>query len=77
MIRYRLRERMADYQFETGEKVTLTKIAESTGINRSTLSKLSTQRNYNTTTEVLDKLCAFFKCEIGDIAEHVPDVKKS
>lgn len=71
MIRYRLRELMADYQFRMGKRLTFEEIANETGIHRTTLSKIANQRNYNTTTDNIDKLCTFFKCQIADLMEHV------
>jgi len=73
MIRYRLRERIADAEFRTGKRVTLTEIQRSTGVSQSTLSKLTTRRGYTTTTDVLDRLCRYFGCELSEIAEYVPD----
>jgi putative transcriptional regulator len=62
---------MADYQFRTGKRLTLEVIANETGIHRTTLSKIVNQRSYNTTTDNIDKLCSYFKCQIGDLMEHV------
>jgi putative transcriptional regulator len=62
---------MADYQFRTGERLTLEVIANEAGIHRTTLSKIVNQRSYNTTTDNIDKLCSYFKCQIGDLMEHV------
>ena len=73
MIRFRLRERMADKSFKSGRRVTLESVAEATGIHRATLSKIASQRAYNTTTDNLDKLCKFFECSWSEIAEFVPD----
>lgn len=73
MIRYRLKERIADREFEEGRKVTLGEISDATGIHRTTLSKLSSRRGYNTTTDVLDRLCWFFGCRLEEIAEYVPE----
>ncbi|WP_275685533.1 helix-turn-helix domain-containing protein [Scleromatobacter humisilvae] len=73
MIRFRLRERMADKSFKSGQRVTLESVAEATGIHRATLSKIASQRAYNTTTDVLEKLCRFFECSWSEIAEYVPD----
>jgi putative transcriptional regulator len=73
MIRFRLRERMADKSFKSGQRVTLESVAEATGIHRATLSKIASQRAYNTTTDNLDKLCKFFECSWSEIAEYVPD----
>jgi putative transcriptional regulator len=71
VIRYRLRERIADYQFRTGKRLTFEEIANETGIHRTTLSKIVNHRNYNTTTDNVDKLCRFFDCQIGDLMEYV------
>ncbi|MEX0899782.1 MAG: helix-turn-helix domain-containing protein [Gammaproteobacteria bacterium] len=77
MIRFRLKERIADLQFSGGQRVTLDTVAEATGITRSTLSRIANQRGYNTTTDNLDKLCAFFGCGLHDLAEYVEDEAQS
>lgn len=71
MIRYRLREQMADYQFKTGKRLTFDELAKETGIHRTTLSKIANTRSYNTTTDNIDRLCGFFKCPVGDLMEYV------
>ena len=73
MIRYRLRELMAEFQFKTGNRLTFDEIAKETGIHRTTLSKIANQRSYNTTTDNIDRLCNFFKCRVGDLMEYVED----
>ncbi len=75
MIRYRLRELMADYQFRTGARLTFDELAKETEIHRTTLSKIANTRSYNTTTDNIDKLCRFFKCQIGDLMEYVEQVE--
>lgn len=77
MIRFKLKEAMANKQFIDGKKVTLKEIAEHTGINRMTLTKINTQPGYSTSTDTLNKLCAFFNCDIADIVEYVSDEKFS
>ena len=73
MIRFRLRERMADMSFRSGQRITIESIAQETGIHRATLSKLAAPRACNTTTDNLDKLCKFFGCAWSEIAEYLPD----
>jgi len=73
MIRFRLKELIADKEFSEKRKITLFEIAEKTGIARSTLSRLMSTAGYNTTTDVLDKLCKFFNCQTQQIAEYIPD----
>ena len=47
--------------------------SEAAGIHRMTLSKMINQRGYNTGTENLDRLCAFFDCQIEDLVERVQE----
>lgn len=73
MIRFRLKEVIADQEFRIGRRITLGAIAESTGIKQPTLSRISGTRGYNTTTDNIDKLCRYFECQVGDLMEYVPD----
>lgn len=49
-------------------------IALDTGVHRTTLSKIANVRGYNTTTDVVDKLCRYFDgCSVDKIMEYVAD----
>jgi len=71
VIRFRLKQLVADKEFQEDRRVTLEEIARATGIHRTTLSKIANIKGYNTTTDNLDKLCEYFGCELGDLAEFV------
>ncbi|WP_084154309.1 helix-turn-helix domain-containing protein [Citrifermentans bremense] len=73
MIRFRLKEMIANQEFRTGKRTTLGAIAEATGIKQPTLSRIAGTRGYNTTTDNIDKLCKHFDCQVGDLMEYVPD----
>jgi len=73
MIRFRLRERMADKAFREGRIVKMQEVADATGVNRMTLSKMANHRDHSCRTDVLDRLCKYFECSLSDIAEYVPD----
>lgn len=73
MLRLKLKERIADREFRLDRRVTVGEVAEATGINRMTLSKMLNHRGPNTRSENLDKLCRFFNCRIEDLVEYVPD----
>ena len=73
MIRFRIKELVAELEFKSGTRMTLEKISEATGIGRPTLSRIAGSRGYNTTTDNIDKLCRFFNCKVGDLMEYVPD----
>ena len=71
MFRYKLKELIAQRELETGERLMVKDIAEVTGINRMTLSKILNVKGYNTTTDKLEKIAEYFDCEIGDVVERV------
>jgi DNA-binding Xre family transcriptional regulator len=73
MIRFRLKEVIADQEFRTGKRTTLGSIADATGIKQPTLSRIAGTRGYNTTTDNIDKLCRYFGCKVSDLLEYVPD----
>ena len=76
MIRFHLKELIADREFHTGKRLTFDEIANETGIHRTTLSKIANQRGYNTTTDNLEKICSFFGCPIEKLVEYIPAEKE-
>jgi len=72
VIRFRLKELIADREFHADKRITFEEIGSATGIHRTTLSKIANQRGYNTTTDNLDKLCSYFGCPIEQLIEHLP-----
>lgn len=77
MIRFRLKELIADKGFRERRVVTISEVAEATGINRMTLSKIANHPGYSTVTDNLDRLCNYFGCALAQLAEHIPDAGKS
>lgn len=73
MLRYRLKELLADKEFKEGRVITMIEVANATGVHRMTLSKVAHQRGCNPTADVLDRLCTFFGCSIEQLVEHTPD----
>lgn len=73
MIRFKIKELMAKKEYALGRRLTIGEVAEATDIHRMTLSKMINRRGYSTTTEHLDRLCAYFECSLNDIAEYVAD----
>ncbi|MEQ6291816.1 helix-turn-helix domain-containing protein [Vogesella sp. GCM10023246] len=73
MIRFRVKELMAEKEFKEGRRITIAEVAEACGINRMTLSKIAGQRGYSTVTDNLDRLCRYFSCEIGELVVYIPE----
>ena len=71
MLRFKLKERIAELEFRERRRVTLQEIAEHTGLNRMTLSELANQHGAVVRTDVLDRLCEFFDCKVEDLVEYV------
>lgn len=71
LIRFKLKQLVAEHEFKSGKRLTLGDVASATGIHRTTLSKIANTRKYNTTTDNLDALCRFFDCQLSDLAEFV------
>ena len=73
MIRFKLGEMIEKRQFSEGRRITINEIATKTGLNRMTLSKILNQKGYGTGTDTIDKLCAYFGCQVEELMEHLPD----
>jgi len=73
MIRFRLKELIAEKEFRERRVITMTEVANETGINRMTLSKIANHPGYSTVTDNLDRLCKYFNCRIDQLAEYLPD----
>jgi putative transcriptional regulator len=73
MLRFRLKELIAEKEFQEGRGVTMIEIADATGVHRLTLAKVANHRGYNPTADVLDRLCSYFKCRIEQLVEHIPE----
>ena len=72
MLRFKLKERIAAKEFKEGRRISLSEVAETTGIGRITLSRML-NRGTNVRSDTLDRLCAYFDCRIEDLVEYVPN----
>lgn len=57
--------RLRDMAFK--QDVSVSEISRKTGISRTTLASLYKNTSKGITFDVLEKLCAFFNCEAGDM----------
>lgn len=73
MIRFRLAELIADKAFKERRVVSMSEVAAATGIHRATLSKIANQPGTNISTDLVDKLCRYFKCQPGDVLTYIED----
>jgi DNA-binding Xre family transcriptional regulator len=68
MIRFKFQELLIAKGYREGRRVTLDEVAAATGIHRTTLSRLSSPRGANVTSDNLDRLCHYFQCELSELA---------
>ncbi len=74
MVRYNLKKLVADKEFKERRRISIKEISEKTEISRTTLSKMvNNKEKYNSTTEIIEKLCKYFSCEITDLMTIIPD----
>ena len=73
LIRFRLAELIADKAFKERRAVSMSEVAEATGIHRASLSKIANQPGTNISTDLVDKLCRYFKCQPGDVLTYIED----
>lgn len=71
MLRFKLKERIADKEFREGRRISLIEVAAETGIGRITLSRMLNRGNH-VRSDTLDRLCAYFECRIEELVEYVP-----
>jgi putative transcriptional regulator len=76
MIRVKLREALIEKEFKDGKSLSMKDVSLATGIHVVTLSKITKNRGYNPTLELIDKLCAYFDCELSDLLVRVRDEEK-
>ena len=72
MIRFKLKERMADKEFRERRRITLIEVATATRIGRITLSRML-KHNHAVQSDTLDKRYVYFECNIHNLTEHVAE----
>lgn len=53
-------------------KLKITDVARATGLHRNTITLLYKETAAVVELEVMDRLCSFFGCHVGDLFEQVP-----
>ena len=52
-------------------------VARETGIHRNSLTSLYRDEAVKLDVQMIEKLCVFFGCGVGDLLEHVPERSKA
>jgi len=54
-------------------KLKISDLSRDTGINRGTATRLYHETAERVDIEVINSLCLYFKCSVGDLFEYIPD----
>jgi putative transcriptional regulator len=73
MIKFKLKELIAQKEFDENRIISVAEICNATGIGRTTLSAILNNKGKNVGIENVDRLCAYFGCEIQDLIEFISD----
>lgn len=74
LIKFNLKQLIADKEFAEGRIITIKEIAENIGISRVTLSKIANSRgDVSVKSEYIEKLCRYFDCSPNDLMTILPD----
>jgi DNA-binding Xre family transcriptional regulator len=75
MLRFRLKERLAEKELREGQRTTLLKMGEDIGIGAEVLSSLgSPHRQVVTNTAYLEAICRYLGCTMDELVVFVPEV---
>jgi putative transcriptional regulator len=67
MIKLRLEQLILDKAARDGKRWSIDEIAADSGVSRITLLRLKRDPYRSTSTDVINKLCIHFDCELGDL----------
>ena len=73
MFQIHIEELMTAKRHQSGRRITLSELAEATGISRMTLHRAISRREYNLSIGSIDKLCSYFRCDLTDLVKRIPD----
>jgi len=73
VVKYRLKQLLAEKEFNENRIVSLNELSTELGVARSTLSRIANNRGYGTQVEIIEKLCRYFNCSPNDLMTIVPD----
>ena len=57
-------------------KLKIADVSRDTGINRGTLTRMYYETTERYEVDILDKLCRYFGCSVGELLEYLEDKEK-
>ncbi len=75
MIQCRIRELMAIKGRREMRRITYDDILAQVGVSKGTLVKLANDRAARIGMSVMNRLCAYFECQPGDLFIHITEIE--
>ena len=76
MIRILLKQLLDEKSFTERRRITLNEVSEQTGISRPTLTRIANVPGYNTNTDSINALCAYFDCTPCELLAYIEEEKE-
>lgn len=74
MIQFHFKRLLAEKEFNEKRTISIREVAKKTRISRVTLSKIANSKGeYNTTTDIIERLCLYFSCSPNDLLTIIPE----
>ena len=73
MLRFKIKEMIADKEFKEQRVIKVSEICDETSIGRTTMSAMINNKKKNVGIDNFDKLCAFFDCDLSDLVEYIKE----
>jgi len=74
MVKFNLKELLAQKEFKEGKAVSIVDVSQILDISKNTLYRIANSKgSCNTTTDNIEKLCRYFNCSPNDLMTIVPD----
>lgn len=71
MLRFKIRELLAEKCFQEKRRITIKEVSAETGISKPTLNRILNQFGYVTGTDNILLLCRYFDCEVGELISYI------
>ena len=73
MLRFKIKELIAEREFKDKQLLKIADICEATGIGRTTMSAMINNKKKNVGSDNIDALCKYFGCDISELLEYIED----
>ena len=72
-VEFRFKQKFFQKQLDEGRSITQAEVARAVGVTREAVRQWISTETISVRLDTLDKLCAYFQCEPGDLLVRVPD----